>query len=53
MLRRQPPHPAALGGHGRVYVAQRFAVDWEQLDAQGRIYAGAQSDPASYNDLRS
>jgi len=39
---------AALAVNGRVYVAQRFAVDWEQLDAQGRIYAGAQSDPASY-----
>jgi hypothetical protein len=24
------------------------AVDWEQLDAQGRVYAGAQIEPASY-----
>ena len=39
---------AALPVNGRVYLAQRFAVDWEQLDAQGRVYAGAQSDPASY-----
>jgi len=39
---------AALPVNGRAYLAQRFAVDWEQLDAQGRIYAGAQSDPASY-----
>jgi hypothetical protein len=39
---------AALPVNGRVYLAQRFAVDWEQLDAQGRIYAGAQDDPASY-----
>jgi murein DD-endopeptidase MepM/ murein hydrolase activator NlpD len=39
---------AALPVNGRVYLAQRFAVDWEQLDAQGRIYAGAQSDPTSY-----
>jgi murein DD-endopeptidase MepM/ murein hydrolase activator NlpD len=39
---------AALPVNGRVYLAQRFAVDWEQLDAHGRIYAGAQSDPASY-----
>jgi murein DD-endopeptidase MepM/ murein hydrolase activator NlpD len=39
---------AALPVNGRVYLAQRFAVDWEQLDAQGRVYAGAQSEPASY-----
>jgi Peptidase family M23 len=29
---------AALPVNGRVWVAQRFAVDWEQLDPQGRIY---------------
>jgi hypothetical protein len=39
---------AALPVNGRVYVAQRFAVDWEQLDGEGRIYAGAQSEPSSY-----
>jgi len=39
---------AALPVNGRVYLAQRFAVDWEQLDAQGRLYAGAQSEPANY-----
>jgi murein DD-endopeptidase MepM/ murein hydrolase activator NlpD len=39
---------AALAVNGRVFLAQRFAVDWEQLNAQGRVYAGAQSDPASY-----
>jgi len=39
---------AALPVNGRVFVAQRFAVDWEQLDAQGRVYAGANADPASY-----
>jgi len=39
---------AALPVNGRVYLAQRFAVDWEQLDAQGRVHAGAQSEPASY-----
>jgi Peptidase family M23 len=39
---------AALPVNGRVFLAQRLAVDWEQLDAEGRIYAGAQSDPASY-----
>ena len=39
---------AALPVNGRVYVAQRFAVDWEQLDSEGRIYAGAPSEPKSY-----
>ena len=39
---------AALPVNNRVFLAQRFAVDWEQLDAEGRIYAGAQSDPSSY-----
>jgi len=34
---------AALPVDGRVVIAQRFAVDWEQLDDAGRIYAGAQS----------
>ena len=32
---------AALPVDGRVVIAQRFAVDWEQLDDSGRIYAGA------------
>jgi Peptidase family M23 len=39
---------AALPVNGRVFIAQRFAVDWEQLDGEGRIYAGAQSEPSSY-----
>jgi hypothetical protein len=39
---------AALPVNGRVWVAQRFAVDWEQLDASGRIYSGAREDLASY-----
>jgi murein DD-endopeptidase MepM/ murein hydrolase activator NlpD len=39
---------AALPVDGRIVVAQRFAVDWEQLDEAGRIYAGAQSEPKSY-----
>jgi hypothetical protein len=39
---------AALPVNNRVFLAQRFAVDWEQLDAEGRIYSGAQSDPSSY-----
>jgi hypothetical protein len=39
---------AALPVDGRVVIAQRFAVDWEQLDAAGRVYAGAQSAPKNY-----
>jgi murein DD-endopeptidase MepM/ murein hydrolase activator NlpD len=31
-----------------VWIAQRFAVDWEQLDAQGRIYAGDREKLESY-----
>jgi hypothetical protein len=39
---------AALPIDGRVWVAQRYAVDWEQVDAQGRIYAGAPEKLESY-----
>jgi hypothetical protein len=39
---------AALPVDGRVWLAQRYAVDWEQLDAQGRIYAGPQEKLESY-----
>jgi hypothetical protein len=43
---------AALPVNGQVFLAQRFAVDWEQLNAEGHIYTGVytgvQSDPASY-----
>jgi hypothetical protein len=39
---------AALPVNGRVWLAQRFAVDWEQLDDSGRIYNGPASDPNSY-----
>lgn len=39
---------AALPVNGRVFIAQRFAVDWEQLDGEGRIYKGAQGEPSSY-----
>jgi len=34
--------------NGRIRVAQRFAVDWERLDALGRIYNGPQQALASY-----
>jgi hypothetical protein len=39
---------AALPVNGRVWVAQRFAVDWEQLDEQGCIYAGPKDRLESY-----
>jgi hypothetical protein len=39
---------AALPVDGRVWLAQRYAVDWEQIDAQGRIYAGPKLDLNSY-----
>jgi hypothetical protein len=39
---------AALPVNGRVWLAQRYAVDWEQLDAHGRIYAGPQEKLESY-----
>jgi hypothetical protein len=39
---------AAMPINGRVYVAQRFAVDWEQLDANGRIYSGPRERLESY-----
>ncbi len=31
---------AALPINGRISLAQRYAVDWEQLDAENRIYSG-------------
>ncbi|HEV7731880.1 MAG TPA: peptidoglycan DD-metalloendopeptidase family protein [Candidatus Binatia bacterium] len=39
---------AALPVDGRVRVAQRFAVDWEQMDDAGRIYVGPREQPGSY-----
>lgn len=39
---------AALPVNGRVWVAQRYAVDWEQLNAEGRIYTGPQEKLESY-----
>jgi hypothetical protein len=39
---------AALPVNGRVFIAQRFAVDWEQLDGEGPIYKGAPGEPQSY-----
>jgi Peptidase family M23 len=39
---------AALPVNGRVWLAQRFAVDWEELDAQGHIYNGPREKVESY-----
>jgi hypothetical protein len=39
---------ATLAVNGRPFTAQRFAIDWEQLDEQGRIYIGDPKNPASY-----
>ena len=39
---------ASLPVNGKIFLAQRFAIDWEQLDPQGRIYVGDPKDPASY-----
>jgi murein DD-endopeptidase MepM/ murein hydrolase activator NlpD len=38
-----------LALNGRAFDSQRFAIDWEQLDPNARIYVGANSkDPNSY-----
>lgn len=39
---------AALPVNGNAAITQRFAIDWQQLDSQGRIYAGDPSDVHSY-----
>jgi hypothetical protein len=39
---------AALPVNGHVWIAQRFAVDWEELDGQGRIYTGDREKLESY-----
>jgi hypothetical protein len=39
---------AILPIDGAPRLAQRFAVDWEQLDGEGRIYRGPREDPRSY-----
>jgi len=39
---------AILPVNGGAYVAQRFAVDWEQLDDVKRIYVGPREQPKSY-----
>jgi hypothetical protein len=39
---------AALPVNGRVWIAQRYAVDWEQTNSDGRIYVGPQAKDESY-----
>jgi len=39
---------AALPVNGRLRIAQRYAVDWEQVDAQSRIYNGPREKLESY-----
>jgi Peptidase family M23 len=39
---------AALPVNGRVWIAQRYAVDWEKMDAKGRIYNGPREKLESY-----
>jgi hypothetical protein len=39
---------AAMPVNGRVWVTQRYAVDWEQLDASGRVYVGPSEKLESY-----
>lgn len=39
---------AALPVNGSVWVAQRYAVDWEELDDQNRIFAGPKEVLTSY-----
>ena len=39
---------AALGVNNRVWLAQRYAVDWEQLDSSNRIYSGPRRKLESY-----
>lgn len=39
---------AALPINGQVWLAQRYAVDYERLDAENRIYDGPRNDNESY-----
>jgi len=40
---------AALPINGHFWIAQRYAVDWEQVNEQGRIYRGPKEKLESYN----
>jgi hypothetical protein len=39
---------ATLPINGGLHTAQRFAIDWEQLDEENRIFVGDRASPASY-----
>lgn len=39
---------AALPINGQIWLAQRYAVDYEQLDSEDRIYNGPRNDNESY-----
>ena len=39
---------AVLPVNGQTYLAQRYAIDYEQADAQNRIFTGDPRNPASY-----
>lgn len=40
---------ALLPLNGRFWLAQRFAIDWEQVDDEGRIFVGDRSDVHGYH----
>ncbi|NJN47543.1 MAG: M23 family metallopeptidase [Candidatus Competibacteraceae bacterium] len=40
---------ALLPINGGLWLAQRFAIDWEQLDEQNRVFVGDPQDPRSYH----
>ena len=40
---------AALPINGHFWLSQRYAVDWEQVNEQGRIYRGPREKVESYN----
>jgi hypothetical protein len=40
---------AILPIDGQLFVSQRYAIDYEQLDANDRIYVGDRLDPSSYH----
>uniref|UniRef100_UPI0015F0A15A M23 family metallopeptidase n=1 Tax=Pseudonocardia pini TaxID=2758030 RepID=UPI0015F0A15A len=40
---------AALPLNGSSWLSQRFAIDYEQVDAENRIYVGPRQDPRSYH----
>ncbi|QUR67822.1 M23 family metallopeptidase [Mycobacterium spongiae] len=39
---------AVLPINGQASIAQRYAIDYEQADEQGRVFAGDPADPANY-----